>query len=173
MAKPGDEIKGVSSTIRFVETTAQTGGEYLLVEIAYDGDGRPPPPHFHPNQDERFEVLEGEIHARLDDEPERVVRAGETLLVPAGTVHQMWASAPARQRWETRPALNTERFFETLWGFQRDTGGLPGPTQMALSLRHFSDEFRVLAPPPVVQRLAFPVLAGVARLRGLEPERPL
>jgi hypothetical protein len=30
------------------------------VEIAYDGRGGKPPPHFHPSQEERFDVLEGD-----------------------------------------------------------------------------------------------------------------
>ncbi len=172
MARSGDELKGIGSSLRFVETTADSGGERLVVEIAYAGGGGRPPLHFHPSQDERFEVLEGEIHAILDG-VEHVLRPGDTLEVPAGTRHEMWATEPSRQRWETRPALKTESFFETLWGLQRDgqtnEKGVPPLPQMALTLRHFSDEFRLAKPPAIVQAVLFPPLAMVGRAQGRRP----
>ena len=169
MPRAGQEIAGYGSTIRFVETVAETDGERVVVEIAYKGDGVRPPVHFHPRQEELFTVLEGEINVLLDDE-ERVIRAGDTLTVPAGTPHQMWATAPARQRWETRPAQKTDRFFETMWGLQQD-GKLEGDPkraklQMALTMRHFRDEIRVTSPSQAALTLG----SLVARARGLKPE---
>jgi glyoxylate utilization-related uncharacterized protein len=161
-------IAGYGSTITFVDSS----DERVVVEIAYDGNGVKPPTHLHPSQEERFEVLDGEINVLLDGE-RRTLARGETLLVPPGTPHQMWADAPARQRWETRPALKTERFFETLWGLQQD-GLLEGDPrksklQMALTMRHFRDEFR-LTELPSAQKAALPLVALVARARGLKPE---
>ena len=170
MAEAGQEIAGYGSTIRFVETGSP---EVVVVEIAYKGDGVRPPMHFHPSQEERFEVLEGEINVVLEGE-ERVIRAGDELVVPPRTPHQMWATAPARQRWETRPALKTERFFETMWGMQQD-GKLEGDPrqaklQMALTMRHFRREIRVTNPSPAVQKFAFPLLGVLARARGKKAE---
>ena len=161
----GQELKGYGSSITFVESTP----ERVVVEIAYDGRGGKPPTHYHPSQEERFEVLEGEINVLLDGE-RRTLRKGDTLLVPAGTPHQMWTEAPARQRWETRPPLKTERFFKTLWGMQQD-GVLEGDPrksklQMALTMRHFRDVIRLTSPPG--QTLL--ALSLIARARGLKPE---
>jgi glyoxylate utilization-related uncharacterized protein len=158
-------LTGYGSTLSFVDASP----ERVVVEIAYDGNGVKPPPHLHPSQEERFEVLEGEINVLLDGE-RRTLQKGDTLLVPAGTPHQMWAEAPARQRWETRPALKTERFFKTLWGMQQD-GVLEGDPrkaklQMALTMRHFRDVIRLTSPPAP----AIAALSVVARLRGLKPE---
>lgn len=73
-----------------------------------------PPAHYHPAQDERFEVREGALRVRLGDE-ERVVRAGEAFDVPRGTVHAMAAAeGHAQALWEVRPALGTERLFRAL-----------------------------------------------------------
>lgn len=173
MGSKGQVIDGTGSSIEFVDTTAESDGERLSVEITYEPATGKPPTHFHPSQTERFEVLEGEIHAIVGG-TKHVLGPGDTLDVPAGTAHEMWSPKGGRQRWTTSPALRTERFFETVWGLQADgkTGddGMPSKLQMALTVRHFADEFRLVDPPAAVQAVVFPALAAVARLRGLEPE---
>lgn len=172
MAERGQRIEGFDSTIEFVETTATSGGERVVVEISYAGSGTRPPSHLHPTQSERFEALEGEIHTRVGDE-ERTLRPGDTLDIPPATPHQMWCDVPSRQRWTTTPAQKTERFFETMWGLQQDgkTGGpIPSLPQTALTLRHFSDEFRLASPPEPLQELLTMPLAALARLAGKKPE---
>ncbi len=53
----------------------------------------------------------------------------------------MWSEGGARQRWETTPALRTERFFEIVWGIQNAVAeGRPPPE---LDLDEFSAEFRL------------------------------
>lgn len=47
------------------------------------GTGR----HTHPGEELTY-ILEGEIELRVDGEPPRVVRAGETFFLPAGVVHE-------------------------------------------------------------------------------------
>ena len=67
--------------------------------------GSPPPKHFHPAQDERFEVLEGALTARVDGE-ERELESGDVLEIPRGAVHQMWNAGerrPARPGGRHRP----------------------------------------------------------------------
>ena len=140
MAEVGDEIRGISSTIRFVETTGSSSGERVVVEISYEGGPDRPPPHFHPNQTERFEVLEGKMEAVIDGE-EQSFEAGDRFEVPPGTVHQMWSEHGARQRWETSPPLRTERFFELVWGIQNAVA--EGKEPPALDLEEFRDEFRL------------------------------
>jgi hypothetical protein len=86
----------------------------------------------------------------------------------------MWCEVPSVQRWTTTPALRTERFFETLWGMQQDgrtgNGPMPSLPQTALTLRHFSDEFRLASPPQALQDLLTMPLAALAKLAGKEPE---
>jgi len=86
--------------------------ELLHLEAEYDPGGKPPPAHCHPAQDERFEVLAGTVRCRTSD-GERDLVTGETLDVPRGVAHQFWnaGDAPARVRWEVRPALRTSAFF--------------------------------------------------------------
>jgi quercetin dioxygenase-like cupin family protein len=153
MAKTGDVLENpfTGQNLTFRRTTAQTGGELLEVESSWSGPGPEPPEHYHPHQEERFEVLEGELRARVAG-AERTVRAGETFEVPAGTPHTMWNPGPGRARavWQTRPALKTEAFFEMLWGLARaaNEGKTPDPDEAAAMMREYADEFRLGRPEP-------------------------
>jgi quercetin dioxygenase-like cupin family protein len=102
-------------------TVIRSDDELLEVETAYAPNGSPPPRHFHPEQDERFEVLEGELHVSVDGE-ERAVGAGETLRIPRRAVHQMWnqGDQPARVRWQTIPAGRTEEWFASIDRLNRE-----------------------------------------------------
>ena len=99
-------------------------------------DGKPPR-HHHPEQDERFVVLEGELTFELDGTP-HVVGAGEDIEVPRETVHRVWNSGgtTARATWQVRPALRTAEMFATL------DGGL-NPVKAAKVLWEFRREFRL------------------------------
>lgn len=44
--------------------------------------------HFHPGTDELFLVVEGELRIEFDDGGEHVLRAWQSLVVPAGKVHR-------------------------------------------------------------------------------------
>ena len=119
------------NTLRLVRITAGL----LEMEATYSGEGAMPPPHFHPSQDERFEVLQGAVNVVVEGEPRRH-EAGEAFEVPAGTVHQMAGDGQARVKWEVRPALKTAEFFEALY-----TGeAMKDP---AAFLQRFADEFRI------------------------------
>ena len=102
--------------------------DLLVMEQSYDAHADPPPPHYHPSQDEHFEVLEGAIALKVGH-ARSVVPAGESFDIPRGTIHTMGPAGgePARVRWEVRPALRTEQFLtempesfdERLGWFQR------------------------------------------------------
>lgn len=140
-----------------------SGGELLELEAVYPPGGKPPPEHYHPAQEERFEAVEGTVHVRLDGR-ERELRAGETLVIPARAGHTFWnpGAEPARLLWQVRPALRTERFFETLAAL----GGPPNPLLGTLLVREYGDVIRLSKPPAGVQAVAFPVLAAIARVVG-------
>jgi len=154
MAKAGDVLDNpfTGQSLTFRRTAADTGGDLLEVESTWASGGQAPPEHYHPRQEEHFEVLEGELQVRIGD-AERTVRAGETIDVPPGTPHAMWNAGPAAARalWQTRPALRTEGFFELVWGLaQAAHAGREGPSgdEVAGMLREYSDEFRLGRPDP-------------------------
>lgn len=173
MARVGEVLENPVSGQRIVfrKTASQTDGELLEVECVYTKPTPSRPPvHYHPGQEERFEVLSGEVRVVIDG-GERAYDEGEEFVVPPGVPHGMWSEeAGTRLTWQIRPALKTEAFFETLWGLAASgkTGesGAPNLLQGALIAREYADEFRLASPPWVVQRILFGVLAPAARLLG-------
>jgi quercetin dioxygenase-like cupin family protein len=99
--------------IRFVEQTE----ERLVMESTYRAGGAPAPPHFHPDQEEHFSVIEGSVRSNVGGE-ERVLTAGDELLVPAGTMHDFGGveHEGGSVVWEVRPPLRTWEFFTALFG---------------------------------------------------------
>src|SRR5881227_3291646 len=158
MAQAGNELDNpvTGQRLIFRRTTADTGGALVEVESVWTRRGREPIVHLHPKQAEHFEVLEGTLEARIGGEP-RTLGAGDGFDVPAGTPHAMWNPGPgeARAVWRTSPALETERFFETMWKLAADgkvgRTGAPDLLHSAVILRHFSDEFRLVRPQRPVQ----------------------
>jgi mannose-6-phosphate isomerase-like protein (cupin superfamily) len=112
----------------------------LVLEARYAGGGSPPPAHFHPAQDERFEVLAGAIRARVDGK-ESELDVGDVLEVPRGTAHQFWnpGEEEAAVRWITVPAGRTLEFFRELAA--ATSGSAEGDP--ATLLERFADTFRL------------------------------
>jgi quercetin dioxygenase-like cupin family protein len=146
--------------------------EQLEVLVTYL-HGDPPPKHFHPDQDERFEVTEGTVRVELDGEV-RDLAPGDSIEIPRGTVHRLWnpAEEPAQAIWQTTPAGRTEQWFRALDALHREgrTGkdGQPGPLAYGVMLSEYRDVFR-LAGPDLLLRPAFASLAVLGRARGYTP----
>jgi quercetin dioxygenase-like cupin family protein len=141
----------------------------LEVEATY-GTGEPPPKHFHPGQDEHFEVLAARIQVRVDG-VERTLGAGDEIDIPRGVVHQVWnpEAEPARVVWRTSPGGRTEQWFRAIDRLQREgrvgRDGMPGPLAFGVLLTEYRDVFR-LAGPDWLLRPALAALGLLGRARG-------
>jgi quercetin dioxygenase-like cupin family protein len=172
----GDVISNPAArmTLRVVRGGAETNGELLELAATYESGSVEPLEHFHPSQDERFEILEGTMEARVGGES-KTLTVGEELFIPAGTVHAMWngSGETARLVWETRPALRTEEFLGLVARLAEEgkltSKGARDPLLGAALMQEFRAEFRPTSPPGPVQAVAFPVLAAVAGILGRRP----
>jgi quercetin dioxygenase-like cupin family protein len=155
-----------------VDVEASVSGEVLRSETVVQPGGGGGPLHRHRCQQERFEILEGEIVGRIG-RTRRRVRAGETFLVPADAPHTFTVEAdePARVITEFRPGLRLAEFFAQLFWLadhgQIDSKGRIHPLQAALLMRAFPSECFYLPtiPAPLQHAIARP-LAALARRRG-------
>jgi quercetin dioxygenase-like cupin family protein len=157
--------------IEFIRTAADTGGELLEFELELSPDGQVPGAHVHPEQEERFHVLEGKMKFRLGMRT-IVAGPGDTVVVPAGRAHRFvnGGDGPVRARVEVVPALDMEQLFETAVELAHEgrvtRKGLPKPLHLALFVRRYEREVRAPFPPAWIVRALMAPLAALARGRG-------
>jgi quercetin dioxygenase-like cupin family protein len=162
-------------TVHIVRSAAETGGEYVLVEVCVEPDGFVAATHVHPYQTEVFEILEGEVGFRAGGET-ILAHAGDTVVVEPGTAHRFWnaGDTPARFRCEVRPALQFEQLLATMYALAADgktnRKGMPNPLRLALIAKRHFDDVRLPFPPVWVQRVALALGAPLGRALGYEAE---
>ncbi|MGH3114712.1 MAG: cupin domain-containing protein, partial [Gaiellaceae bacterium] len=128
----------------------------------------------HPFQSERFEVLEGTLEFRRGRR-KVTATAGDVVTVEPGTVHSFRnvGDTPASFVCEVRPALQFERFIETMFGLAADgktnRKGMPSPLRLAVIANAHFDDLRMPYVPAFAQKAALVAGAAVGRLAGFEP----
>ena len=154
MAYTGQTIQNpvTGERITFTRTAADTDGALLEFELELTADGKVPGAHVHPEQEERFHVLEGTMRFRLGMRT-IVAEAGDTVVVPAGRVHKFanGGDTTARVRVEVEPALDLEDLLTTTAELAHEgnvlASGMPRPLHLALFVRRFRREVKAPFPP--------------------------
>ena len=163
--------KKTGQQIRFIQTSNDTNGLLLEMEATYDGNSKEPPQHYHPNQEEYFTIISGEMTVRMNGQT-AVLKHGDTLFVPKNKSHSMWnnSATTAVVNWKVLPALDTEYFFETATGLSNDgktnDQGVPNFFRSVLFAQKFSGVFRLAHPPYWIQKTLFTFLTPLAYLTG-------
>jgi quercetin dioxygenase-like cupin family protein len=145
-------------------------GDVLLTDVWADPGGDVPA-HYHPAQEERFEVLEGRVRFVVDGK--RVAGGpGTRVVAPAGVKHAFCniGEVEAHLRVQVEPALQLQGFLEEAAALARAGAytrhGLPtrpsAVLQLAELMLRYGDVTVMAFPPRIVQRL---LLAPLARLR--------
>jgi mannose-6-phosphate isomerase-like protein (cupin superfamily) len=157
--------------ITFRKTSADTNGEHLEIDVELTPDGAVPGMHVHPNQEERFETLSGNVRFR-NGLKKIDAKAGDVVVVEPGKAHKFRNNGEqgAVMRVRATPALEMERLFETTVALADDgrvtKNGMPKPVDLALFVSEFKDEVRGPGSPGWVQRATLAPLAYIARRRG-------
>lgn len=169
MVKAGDVIDNpaMGARIAFRETSRETNGELLRFDFFVEPSRVVLHEHFHPRQEERFEVISGRMEGKIAGEA-RVAEAGTVIVNPPGTPHGWWnaGDGEAHLLVEFRPALKTEVLFETSFALAQagkaNAKGLPkNPLQLAVIYDEYKNETAAAVP---VARVAMTVLAPIGRL---------
>jgi quercetin dioxygenase-like cupin family protein len=172
MAYAGQTVENpvTGERIVFRQTSADTNGELVVIDLSLPPGGHVPGVHVHPNQEERFEVTSGQMKFRYGLKT-IVAGPGETVVVPAGKIHSFaqHGDEPARCRVEIRPALKMEQLFETTVRLAQEgrttKKGMPKPLDLALFVEEFKDEVKAPFPPAWFVRLVMTPLRAMARRR--------
>jgi quercetin dioxygenase-like cupin family protein len=171
MARQGQVAKGTYTEVTFLRTAADTGGSYLRMAQRIAPGHTAPPEHLHQRQQETFEVKSGRMWVRVAGQ-ERVLQAGESVIVPPNTPHAFRNDAdfPLQLYITLTPALNSETFFETIVYLERHNL-LPDKRvswgqllQMALLIRHY--QMPLAGVPHTLQQAVFAVLSALAYRAG-------
>jgi mannose-6-phosphate isomerase-like protein (cupin superfamily) len=167
-----NEITG--ETITFLETAADTNGEYTLIEVVVAPGGGVPMAHVHPNQSETFEILEGRLSLKVGRD-RLVAEPGDVVTVSPGRVHKFRneTAEPVRFRCTVTPALEFERFIETMFALAADgklnKRGMPSPLRLAaIANAHFADS-RAPYIPAWLQKAGLATGALAAKAVGFGP----
>ncbi len=176
MAHPGDVVEAplFGARATFLETTEQTNGELLRVEVVLP-PGFSVAEHVHPAQEERHKVVRGTLRARVGGHQRDYVE-GETAVGPPGVPHS-WGNPSDGEDLcivsEHRPALRMEELLEGGFTIARDLqadkrGALKHLLRMAMLLDDVKDDFYMTQAPARVLLRLFAALAPVGRLLGYE-----
>jgi mannose-6-phosphate isomerase-like protein (cupin superfamily) len=176
MIRTGDTIENpvTGERMLFRQTSHDTGGELVEVEVWVQPDGFVAAKHVHPYQTEVFRVVEGELVFARGGE-KITARPGDVVTVDAGTPHKFRNAGETVARFvtEVRPALQFEQLIETMYGLAADgktnRKGMPNPFRLAVIARKHFDDVRLPAPPAWMQRMGLAVGAPLGRAIGYGP----
>lgn len=150
--------------IRFIRTAEDTGGELLEMETVYSSFSDEPPIHYHPAQEEFFQVLSGELTVRIDADV-KIYRTGAVIHIAPGLRHSMWNSGhlEARVNWKVYPAMDTANFLISLTALanmdRTNKKGIPSLPVMVFLLNKYKTSFRLQKPAMWLIRLLYLVFS--------------
>ncbi len=164
--------------LTFRSTADSSAGALFQAELLVQPGGYVVRSHVHPQQEERFVVLEGTYGWTIGSRT-GTAGPGETLVCPAGVPHSQWnaGDTPMRIYYEHRPGLTSaEVFFETQFGLSREGKLTPAGDirllQAAVLVGEVGDFIRPASPPIWLQDLVFPPLGVLGRLLGYRARYP-
>ncbi|GHN02599.1 hypothetical protein WSM22_40880 [Cytophagales bacterium WSM2-2] len=171
--KAGDVFKNpATGEFGYIRTAPTVSNEQLLVvDLRVRPGGAVLGEHYHPVIKERFTVISGSIGFKLDG-VKGIAKAGETLDIPAGVVHDWWNSGneEARVIVQVKPGDRFADMAVTSFGLavegKTNKKGMPGFLQMAVLAKEFTDVMRLTKPPVWIQDILFSILAPLGRLMG-------
>jgi quercetin dioxygenase-like cupin family protein len=145
LTQPDDlpHIGLVGGTYTITLSGGDTNGRFCLIDM-YIPPGGGPPPHRH-DFEETFILLEGELEATFRGE-KSIVRAGDTLNIPANAPHQFHnaSTSPVRMLCICSPA-GQEKFFIEI-GVPVATRTTPPPKLNEKDQAAFIEKAKALAP---------------------------
>jgi mannose-6-phosphate isomerase-like protein (cupin superfamily) len=179
MFRSGDSIENpvTGERVVFIRTAVETDGELCELETVVQPGGFVATAHVHPEQEERFRVLDGMLRFRAGGE-EFEVGPGGTITVPPGTPHRFWNAADREARFtcEVRPALHFEQLLETMFALAADGKtnhkGLPNVLRLAVIAHAYDDTIRLPWPPASLQRAGLALVAPIGRMLGYAAAYP-
>ncbi len=178
MAIKGQSIsnKITGEHITWLETAKDTNGQRLKARFSVGPKGRLPVVHFHPNQVETFEFIEGEFCLKVGDETKNL-HPGDTVVIQKGVPHTWWNPSEtdtAQMIVSLEPALNSEIFLEQFFGLCNDGKAKADGTPYFMQIMACINTYQIYieGPPLLLQKIMGYTLGSLARLLGYKTYYP-
>ena len=136
------QLKGVNSNILDVKVSGKdTNGDLAVFEQTSLSPKRGTPLHVHPNQDEMFQVQEGE-YVFLVGEDKFQLKAGDCIFLPRNVPHA-WTQLSERGKMTVifQPAGKMEDFFVAVAALTKE------PTKEELAKIFVDNDMQIVGPP--------------------------
>jgi mannose-6-phosphate isomerase-like protein (cupin superfamily) len=140
-------------SIIYRQTAVETNGRLLQFDyfMKPKSKGMSTIPHTQPKLEQRMRVISGTMSYSMGkDKKKKLLTSGQSVVIPPGVVHSLWNDGAEELHVldEYEPALNMQKFFETLYGLARDDKVnkktyLPGFLQTAVIASFYKDEVGV------------------------------
>jgi len=161
----------IGDKLKFLVTAEDSQGELLKIEIRTKSGAKGTPNHYHPQQTEAFEVIQGKLGI-FDNGKTVLLKAGEKYTIEPNSLHRWWPEGDNDLliHVEVKPAMKTEYFLETMYALAKqgkvNKEALPGPLQFAAILNECYGELFVENPPVPVQKFMANVVGRMAKYLG-------
>ena len=146
-----------------------TKGQFVL---KLDGSLPPgangPPLHVHFHEREEGRVIAGTLGAEVGTE-KITVPTGGTAVLPTGIPHRWWNAGDDLLEFSGQvvPAVDLDRYLQAVFAvLNASASGRPSIFYMAHIFWRHRHTQAVMVPPPVIQRIAFPLILLMGRLLG-------
>jgi quercetin dioxygenase-like cupin family protein len=151
-------VFGLEATV--TTPSAATKGDYVEMDVVLEPKGHTAL-HYHPEQEETFEVLEGTLEVFRDGAWHQVP-AGESVTVPRGATHAFRhaTETPVRFLNVHRPAITFQEFLETVdrlirAGKVKGLKGLRSGIYLSMASVEQGTSVQVKPPQMLIRGLAF------------------
>jgi quercetin dioxygenase-like cupin family protein len=167
----GESYESIGERLTLLNTGQETNGKVLEIDVSFKPSAETTllkwrEVHVHPYQEERFEVISGNVRFRIGDR-EQVLTAGQTITGPPNTPHA-WTSADGKDihmRAELRPALHTDAAFSSAQHVSAVRGKV-SLLQAAVIMSEFDGVPYPPAPGRFFLQALVKVLAPIGRVLG-------
>jgi quercetin dioxygenase-like cupin family protein len=153
----------INDSATFIRTSAETDGQYTLIEIEL-GKSAGPPLHYHNAFTEKFEVKDGALYLQTGKE-RRILKTGDSFTVPARTPHRFYneADTPVRFHITLKPGhTGMENFIKIFYGLASD--GLTDKTGKPKKFAHLAVALQMSdSNAPGWMSLLSPIIRRVAK----------
>lgn len=161
------ENRKTGEVLRMCRVRAE-GQTILKLEGSLPPRADGPPLHIHFHSREEGIVKQGTLGVRVGKQ-KTVVQAGESVVLPAGVVHNWWNAGDDMLVFSGQaiPAVDLDRYLQAIFAvLNASPVGRPSVFYLAhVSWRHRHTQALAM-PPRAIQRIVFPLIVFVGRILG-------